>query len=297
MRDFSGARRPCMILNAAKDWRALERWASKDVFVDHYGDMIFKVSEIYGQWQSSDSKPLKIELPFRLYVDLVEEVDADFPFYVFERDLQGPRLPLHEDFQVPVYFRDDLYDTTEYTRAFFPLYRYMVIGPERTGSNMHVDPSCTSAWNSLLCGLKRWCLFPPGQSDEYKSRIGVEGASRTSMGGRGNPPANWWLDVLPRLKEDGSAEELGMIELVQRPGETIYVPDGWWHCVLNIGFCIAVTQNLLAPESLEHAWPTLSEDWPDFVPKFARLLQEQRPDLVLPSTVREAAASCTDEDR
>lgn len=292
-RDFVVPRRPAMLLNATDGWRAAERWSTRERMLEHYGDVQFKVSEIYSAFHTG-GKPLKVELPLRLYVEVVEATGADFPFYIFERDLEGPRAPLLEDYAPPPYFRDDLYDTTEYTRAFFPLYRYMVIGVERTGSNIHVDPSCTSAWNTLLCGLKRWCLFPPGNSLEYQQRIGAAGAS---MGSSGAAPANWWLDVLPGLRAEGADGELGMVECVQRPGETIYVPHGWWHCVLNIGFTVAITQNLLAPAELAHAWPELSKDWPDFTPKFARLLRDLRPDVELPPDAKIAAeAAERDED-
>jgi len=289
LNEFVARRRPCMIQGAADGWRAKERWASQERMLEHYGDMLFKVSEIYSVWQPG-GKPRKVELPLRLYVEHAEEAGADFPFYVFERDMEGPRAALGDDFAPPAFFRDDMYDLTEYTRAFFPLYRYMVIGVERTGSNLHVDPSCTSAWNTLLCGTKRWCLFPPGSDPQYMQRIGVAGAS-TSMGSCGQPPAYWWLDVLPRLRAERAEEELGMIECVQRPGETIYVPDGWWHCVLNIGFTVAVTQNLLAPESLPHAWPTLAKEWPDFVPVFARLIRRHRPEVPLPPAALDALGS------
>merc|ERR1719198_1016248 len=154
----------------------------------------------------------------------------------------------------------------------------MIVGVERTGSNIHIDPSCTSAWNTLLCGMKRWCLFPPGNEAAYCSRFGaVPNGTMGSLTSQGSPPAYWWLDVLPELKKSGADQELGMIECVQRPGETIYVPYGWWHCVLNIGFTVAITQNLLAPESLPYAWPKLEEEWPDFSQEFADLLHDMRP--------------------
>src|SRR5437763_15896546 len=102
---------------------------------------------------------------------------------------------------------------------------------------IHVDPLGTSAWNTLLVGHKRWCLFPPSTPRNVID---------PSMKHLDHEAVTWFANVLPKLKkvtnegEKSFAEQWGMIEVLQKPGETMYVPGGWYHTVMNLGMYVLV---------------------------------------------------------
>ncbi|RRT53567.1 hypothetical protein B296_00045256 [Ensete ventricosum] len=60
---------------------------------------------------------------------------------------------LLDDYSVPYLFQEDLFDVLDPDKR--PSFRWLILGPERSGASWHVDPALTSAWNTLLVGRKR----------------------------------------------------------------------------------------------------------------------------------------------
>lgn len=53
---------------------------------------------------------------------------------------------------------------------------------------------------------------------------------------------SWFAHVHPLTKrKDWKAAK--PIDLIQHPGETVFIPGGWWHAVLNLELSIAITHN------------------------------------------------------
>ncbi len=254
---YVAAARPCMVRGCTTQWRAASRWKSPADLARWYGDVGIRITETR---DDPGAMPRALRMPLSKYLQYAEADSggADFPWYGFEDDLTGERSVLARggDWDVPFFCSQDCYDTSAEARHVFPRNTFFIVGGARTGTNLHVDPNCTSAWNSLLCGRKRWALFPPVDSQGMVD-MGVE---QDGARVKRTPPCLWWEEVYPTIVANGSAEKYGMIECIQEPGDTIFVPEGWWHTVLNLELTIAITANPLPPSSLRRVWPRL--DWP-----------------------------------
>ena len=129
-----------------------------------------------------------------------------------------------------------------------PPYRWFLVGPERSGTCVHIDPLGTSAWNTLIRGIKRWVLFPPGTPKHV-----VKG-TEVVIKGEDDEATNYFIDILPRIKHkyaDGFTKPshtsiataattksnsattvavtprgLKVLEFIQYEGDTVFVPGG-----------------------------------------------------------------------
>lgn len=258
-------------------WPAHEKWSSSDTFLSHHGHVPVQVTEMSAS--HGFGKPFRVELTLKQFVDYAVSTRADWPFYSWERQWNGPRAALLRDFEVPRCFQDDLYDTDEQTRDFLPLtcHLFVLVGGARSGSNVHQDPKWSSAWNTVLHGHKKWVMFPPTVA---KEDIGAMGDYKS-----GGPPAYWWLDTYPKLRASG--EELGLRECIQGPGDTVYIPSGWWHAVLNLpaanDVSICCTRNCFLKDHLPRVMPLMRQRYPAFASRFLSTLRRKRPDLELPA--------------
>ncbi|KAM3339800.1 F-box protein isoform X1 [Capsicum galapagoense] len=221
--NFEEPNKPVLLEGCLENWPALEKW-NREYLIEKCGDVRFSVGPV----------EMKLEDYFR-YADQVRE---ERPLYLFDPKFVEKVPQLGKDFDVPIYFNEDLFSVLGYER---PDYRWIIIGPAGSGSSFHIDPNSTSAWNAVIKGSKKWILFPPDvvPPGVHPSPDGAEVASPVSI-------MEWFMNFYNATKNLKKRP----IECVCKAGEVIFVPNGWWHLVINLEDSIAITQNFVSRRNL-----------------------------------------------
>lgn len=263
---FELLEKPCIIRNVPvlEDWSAVQNW-TLDKLVQRYGNRYFKVGE--------DDDGYAVKVKFKHFVQYLYNNTDDSPLYIFDSHFDTDKISksLLTDFRVPSFFPDDLFSLVGERKR--PPYRWFLVGPAKSGTCVHIDPLGTSAWNTVISGCKRWVLFPPGTAKAIAKATEVIGKDED------DEAINYFVDFIPRLKSKYGAEQLGIVEFLQLPGDTVYVPGGWWHAVLNVEDSIAVTQNYCSRTNFDKVWRSTRKGRKRMAVKWLQRLQEEYPGL------------------
>ncbi|CAI0406472.1 unnamed protein product [Linum tenue] len=220
---FEEPNKPVLLEGCIDNWSALKKW-DRDYLIKECGDMRFSVGPV----------KMKLEEYFK-YSDQVKE---ERPLYLFDPKFAEKVPVLASDYEVPAYFQEDLFSVLGNER---PDYRWVIMGPAGSGSSFHIDPNSTSAWNAVIKGSKKWILFPPDvvPPGVHPSPDGAEVACPVSI-------IEWFMNFYGATKK----WQKRPVECICRAGEVIFVPNGWWHLVINLEESIAITQNFVSRRNL-----------------------------------------------
>lgn len=218
--------RPFILSEPVKKWPAYSRWR-QDFLLEQYGHVRFRAEAV--------------EWPLSTYIDYMNNCCDESPLYLFDSNfIDKMNLANDSVYNAPDCFGEDLFALLGDDR---PDSRWLIVGPERSGSTFHKDPNATSAWNAVIRGSKYWIMFPPSTTPPgvYVSQDESEVTSPLSI-------AEWLLNFHAEARQVE-----GCIEGVCHQGEVLHVPSGWWHLVVNLEPAIAITQNFIPRAHLARA--------------------------------------------
>lgn len=214
--------RPFILTKYIQNWPLFSKWSIKGI-LDEYADVEFRAEAV--DWT------------FSRYFNYLSNTHDESPLYLFDRKFaEKMKITVGKEngaaYWKPECFGPDMFELLGAER---PAHRWLIIGPERSGSTFHKDPNGTSAWNAVIQGSKYWIMFPPSAQvpGVYVSQDSSEVTSPLSI-------AEWLLTFHTEARAMPECTE-GICEA----GEILHVPSGWWHLVVNLENGIALTQNFV----------------------------------------------------
>jgi hypothetical protein len=153
---------------------------------------------------------------------LLALAETDERYNIVDWNFAFTNPELLKDYTVPKFFDMDLSASLGFSDHALS---WIYFGEQGTGSPSHVDVVNTSAWLLLAKGRKHWRFVHSEQANR--------------CGNTGN-----WADLFaPDLDQFSMMDTIEGWDLVQSPGEIVWVPSQCLHAVRNISSTIAVTHN------------------------------------------------------
>ncbi len=235
---------PVVIGDACKDWPAKDKF-TPDFFKEHYASRDVKVQ---GTWfklgdyielmmtSTEDNPapyPCKLQID-RDYPELLPDVTPRFSYALPDRT-HSKLLP--EQFLGGA-------DTLE---IFFG-------SPGGRFPYMHYDYMCLHAYITQLYGQKEFTVIPPSQTEFVYP-----------------DPANPWMSMVdvvgkPDLEKFPLYKKATPISFVVGPGETMFIPCGWWHTAHSVTPTISVALDCLN-----------ASNWGNFMGEVDLMMSRQKP--------------------
>ncbi|CAN8026879.1 unnamed protein product [Ixodes persulcatus] len=273
--------RPVVIHGLLDEWKALERWSLYNL-VSMHSDCEFSVGR--------DHNLERVSIKMKYFAYYLKEYREPVPLQISDDLRDGGTRRLREDYDVPSYFKDDMF---KYARdADLPPTRCFNLGPPLAGDRIQTNPMQCNLWSALVHGARRWCLFPHHVPQDLLCHDHKARKDR-----RLESAVAWFDKTYPKTQSPRWPRYFKPLEIVQAPGEVVFVPAGWWYVAINLDVCVAVSHHHCSPSKLAQAWPRLVRNNKKLKRNWYELLRRRRPEvavLVPPRKTRRSSESYTE---
>lgn len=210
--------KPVIFTDLMDSWKAKEKWTIA-YFKEKHGHLIVPVYSANYSKSGKGYMEAEMEIPFREYLEIIEAGPTDLRMFLFNIFRHAPELC--QDFQ-----------SHTIMDGFIKSFPYMFFGGEGSEVNLHYDIDMSHIFLNQFHGRKKVVLFPPEESvNIYHQPFTVA----SSIKDFSNPD----MEKFPALKRAKG------YECVLQPGETLFMPSGYWHFItyLDGGYSVSLRAN------------------------------------------------------
>jgi len=218
--------KPVVLTDVTEDWPALRRWSPADLR-ERFGhlDVDVQVGRNSDALFEQNKTQLRQRMSVAEFVDLVVSGGATNDHYLTANDemLRRPEfLPLLQDIgRMPPICEPALLHTAA---SFW-------FGPAGTRTPLHHDT--LMLFHTQVVGRKRWRFVSPLQTPLLYNRTGVYS------------PVD--LDA-PDYARYPLLRDARVLDVVLEPGDTLFLPLGWWHQVSSLDLSMSFSYTNLAAD-------------------------------------------------
>lgn len=231
--------RPLVLTDVAADWPAMQRWSPADLKA-RFGHLDVEIQAERNADPRYEENKLQHRHQARL-ADFVDRVLASGPtndYYMTANNeaLRRPEFaPLLQDIGT-------LHPICD--RAELPRLSSFWFGPAGTNTPLHHDT--IMLFHTQVVGRKRWRFISPLESPKLYNFNNVFSP----------------IDIdRPDLARYPLFSQVKVLEVIVEPGETVFLPLGWWHQVTSLDVSLSFSySNLAVPNQHSFANPDI-HDW------------------------------------
>jgi hypothetical protein len=201
LRDAVERRAPVIFTDLAADWPALERWSPEQLSA-RYGDKIVRVYDASFGAPGRNYMGSIDRMPFAQFLEETQHCGRDLRMFLYNLSRQIPELV--DDIRLP--------DAgPRFSRRFV----FSFFGCRGSTTPLHYDIDMGDVLHTVIRGRRRIRLFaPPESSALYRHPFTVRS----------------YVDLdAPDFQRYPALARARGFEIVLQPGETLYMPSGWWH--------------------------------------------------------------------